>query len=66
MTVSMVFFQRIYLMKRFNILFNEISIPIIESQHRPNEIPWSEHDVDLVIEATGKFKLRNTTGITAS
>lgn len=42
-----------------NILFNEISIPIL-NHSIPNEIPWSEHDVDLVIEATGKFKLRNT------
>ena len=34
------------------------SIPILNFKH-PEQIPWSAHGVDVVVEATGKFKSRN-------
>jgi len=30
-------------------------IPIINGNH-PEKLPWADHDVDIVLEATGKFK----------
>ena len=39
------------------ILFKGSRIPVINASH-PSQIPWSEHGVDLVVEATGKFKTR--------
>jgi glyceraldehyde 3-phosphate dehydrogenase len=33
-------------------------IPVLNFDH-PKNIPWADHGVDLVVEATGKFKSRN-------
>lgn len=36
---------------------NGSSVALLNHAH-PREIDWSAHDVDIVVEATGKFKLR--------
>ena len=41
-----------------SILASDITIPILNYDY-PAEIPWSKHGVDLVVEATGKFKSRS-------
>ena len=40
-----------------NILFNNRKIPVLNHKH-PEKITWGEHQVDIVIEATGKFKTK--------
>ncbi|UOY07481.1 type I glyceraldehyde-3-phosphate dehydrogenase [Muricauda sp. SCSIO 64092] len=40
-----------------SILFQGNPIPVLNGTH-PREIPWSDHDVDIVVEASGKFKTR--------
>ena len=40
-----------------NIIFNNKKIPVINCDH-PKQINWHEHHVDIVIEATGKFKTK--------
>jgi len=40
-----------------NILFNNRKIPVLNHKH-PEKINWGEHQVDIVIEATGKFKTK--------
>ena len=43
--------------KEKNILFNNQKIPVLNHKH-PKDIKWHEHQVDIVIEATGKFKAK--------
>jgi len=38
-----------------NILFKNRKIPVLNFQH-PKQINWKQYEVDIVIEATGKFK----------
>ena len=40
-----------------SILFQGNPIPVLNGT-QPKEIPWSDHDVDIVVEASGKFKTR--------
>ncbi len=40
-----------------SILFQGNPIPVLNGT-QPREIPWSDHDVDIVVEASGKFKTR--------
>ncbi len=40
-----------------NILVNDRSIPLLNENH-PSKIDWSPYHVDVVIEATGKFKTK--------
>lgn len=40
-----------------SILFQENPVPVLNCT-QPREIPWSNHDVDIVVEASGKFKTR--------
>lgn len=35
---------------------------IITSSRDPRELPWKEHDIDIVIEATGKFRSKEKAG----
>ena len=41
--------------KNSNIIINETSIPLLNQDH-PSKINWTPYNVDIVIEATGKFK----------
>lgn len=34
----------------------------IESLREPKNLPWKEYDIDIVIEATGKFKTKESAG----
>lgn len=43
----------------FSISFKGNEIPILQKSN-PSEINWKEHKVDIVIEATGKFKDANS------
>lgn len=38
-----------------HLIVNQTKIPLL-NEHHPSDIPWNEHDVDIVIECTGKFK----------
>lgn len=40
-----------------NLLFNNRKIPVLNHKH-PENIEWNEHQVDIVIEASGKFKTK--------
>ncbi len=40
------------------IRYKDRQIPVMNAQH-PSEIPWSAHGVDIVLEATGRFKKRS-------
>ncbi len=44
--------------KEGHILVNEISIPLLNEKD-PEKCNWKSYQVDIVIEATGKFKTRN-------
>ncbi|GMN11898.1 type I glyceraldehyde-3-phosphate dehydrogenase [Croceitalea sp. MTPC9] len=48
-------FQQHVSYKGNNLAFKEEEIPVLNHLH-PKEINWDEHKVDIVIEATGKFK----------
>jgi len=39
------------------LIVNGVKTPVYR-QKDPNNIPWSEHDVDVVLEATGRFKTK--------
>lgn len=41
--------------KDSNIIVNEFTIPILNNEH-PKHINWTAHNVDIVVEASGKFK----------
>lgn len=41
-----------------NILFNNREIPVLNHKH-PEQINWRAHQVDIVIEASGKFKTKD-------
>lgn len=43
------------------ILFNGREIPVLNHIH-PKEIDWKSHQVDIVVESTGKFKTREDLG----
>lgn len=40
-----------------HIIVNGVKTPIYREKD-PNDIPWAEHDVDVVLEATGRFKTK--------
>ena len=40
------------------IVVNDVKIPLL-NHHIPKDINWSAHNVDIVIEATGKFKSKS-------
>ncbi|MFC0522366.1 glyceraldehyde-3-phosphate dehydrogenase [Pontibacillus salicampi] len=35
---------------------------LLTAQRDPKKLPWTEHEIDIVIEATGKFKTNETAG----
>ncbi|MEN1785843.1 MAG: type I glyceraldehyde-3-phosphate dehydrogenase [Bacteroidota bacterium] len=41
-----------------HIIFEGRAIPVLSHSH-PNQIPWSDYGVDIVLEATGKFKTKD-------
>ena len=43
--------------KDHQILVDDREIPVLNHAH-PKEIDWKSHDVDIVVESTGKFKSR--------
>jgi len=42
-----------------SILVNEYKVPVLNIPS-PEDIPWSDHQVELVVESTGKFKTRDS------
>lgn len=44
-----------------SILFQGNPVPVLNGTE-PKEIPWADHDVDIVVEASGKFKTREELG----